>query len=756
MKSLTVKHPFISRHPYERIFPFERTVSSSDAKLVPIAKIDEDKLVIDEEALTTILTNPEVSELPVALLSVSGAFRKGKSFLLNFFLRYMRQKGYNNPDWLGKDNIADGFKWRGGKAPVTQGIVILNEPFIVDVETQKVAVFLMDTQGLFDSNSDRRLCTQIFALSTLLSSIQVFNLSQQIQENDLEYLQCFTEYARAAQAAKASHGPSFQKLMFVIRDWQELEDHDYGLDSETDSSGRTGYLNDLLSCASKNSELTAVRKYLHKSFNDIQCFFLPHPGLNVAVTRKDRQFKGELKDVATEFLYHVQVLADLLLNPKHLVPKKIYGEVITGNSLLNYAISCSKSFSRGNLPEPESMIQNSADVMNLQALNAAVDMYAYEMDKALTKSKYMEEDEVKDLNKLLVKQSMDSFDKNCSPQSKEAAENVRRNLVDTLMEQYELYKRRNFNQGEVISRQVSAGATALVQEYSTVMLEIVKKTAMEESELSAVHKQNHEMATNKFQSKFQKSRGFYEAMEKLQTDISSYYSVLKKLNFEKLNTERTQKKENETKMMILISDYLENYNGGMYEFTKSFVHPPYFVEREVKIREDVLKKFTTEAEKISKTEANIYKEILRQKMKEEFNALVKNNEENKTIMLKVIHQKKRSLAVEYRFLMQLGMRDAYVEPKVLQVIHDKFEIVLAERMIRDDDIFQVCYLPLEDEILKKGAEELRSDLRKWYKIILSTNEKNKDVFLKTTRGSKAFLAGIIQPKKDEDHVGTSM
>lgn len=47
----------------------------------------------------------------------------------------------------------------------------------------------MDTQGAFDSESTVRDCATIFALSTMLSSVQIYNLSQNIQEDDLQHLQ---------------------------------------------------------------------------------------------------------------------------------------------------------------------------------------------------------------------------------------------------------------------------------------------------------------------------------------------------------------------------------------------------------------------------------------------------------------------------------------------------------------------------------------------------------------------------------------
>lgn len=53
-------------------------------------------------------------------------------------------------------------------------------------------------QGAFDSQSTVKDCATVFAMSTMLSSVQIYNLSQNIQEDDLQHLQLFTEYGRIA------------------------------------------------------------------------------------------------------------------------------------------------------------------------------------------------------------------------------------------------------------------------------------------------------------------------------------------------------------------------------------------------------------------------------------------------------------------------------------------------------------------------------------------------------------------------------
>ena len=57
------------------------------------------------------------------------------------------------------------------------------------VFSQQVVILLMDTQGAFDSQSTVKDCATVFALSTMLSSTQVYNITSNIQEDDLQHLQ---------------------------------------------------------------------------------------------------------------------------------------------------------------------------------------------------------------------------------------------------------------------------------------------------------------------------------------------------------------------------------------------------------------------------------------------------------------------------------------------------------------------------------------------------------------------------------------
>lgn len=74
-------------------------------QIVQIVKTESGghQLKLDTEALSSILLQDKVKDKPVAVVSIAGTFRTGKSFLLNFFIRYFSRQGES--DWLDDEDV---------------------------------------------------------------------------------------------------------------------------------------------------------------------------------------------------------------------------------------------------------------------------------------------------------------------------------------------------------------------------------------------------------------------------------------------------------------------------------------------------------------------------------------------------------------------------------------------------------------------------------------------------------------------------
>ena len=206
-------------------------VPPAPAQLLPrarqIVSINDEgtNFSLDDEALQAIFQQVP-DDMKVAIVSVVGAFRTGKSFLLDLFLRYLRHaqpsarpvpagdssastawtlegvsgrrevtlEGNSNVDQSGSEK---GFSWRAGRKRNTTGIWMWDTPFRRTSQSgEEIAVFLIDTQGMFDSETSQMLTASIFGLSTLLSSYQIYNVDKRVQEDNLQHLALFTEYGR--------------------------------------------------------------------------------------------------------------------------------------------------------------------------------------------------------------------------------------------------------------------------------------------------------------------------------------------------------------------------------------------------------------------------------------------------------------------------------------------------------------------------------------------------------------------------------
>ncbi|KAI1715571.1 atlastin-1 [Ditylenchus destructor] len=358
-------------HDHKPSFP---SVPGPVAIIEPVE--EEHTFKLNEEFLEKILLNPRVADKKVSVIGVAGAFRKGKSFLLNFFLRYLKYRSHSNnatDDWLDSEPSLQGFSWRGGCERDTNGIIAWSEPFIIkDRNGEEIAVLLMDTQGSFDSQSTVKDCATIFALSTMVSSIQIYNVTHNIQEDDLQHLSLFTEYGRLALEDNIDSKP-FQSLLFVVRDWSYPYEAEYGY------LGGGRVLNRRLEVNEKqHPELQQLRKHIRASFDDIQCFLMPHPGLDVATSP---EFKGELKDISSEFQKHLRTLVPKLLDSNNIVVKSINGQPVTCRELVVYFKAYTDIFHGEELPEPKSMLAATAEANNLAAVASAKAYYAKEMEE---------------------------------------------------------------------------------------------------------------------------------------------------------------------------------------------------------------------------------------------------------------------------------------------------------------------------------------------------------------------------------------
>ncbi|KAL8100730.1 hypothetical protein AgCh_032839 [Apium graveolens] len=117
---------------------------------------------------------------PVAAVSVIGPYRSGKSFLLNQLLSLSCDEGF------GVGHMRD---------TKTKGIWVWGTPIELVVNGVKTSVFYLDTEGFESIGKSNVYDDRIFALSTILSSVLVYNLPEMIREADISRLSFAVELA---------------------------------------------------------------------------------------------------------------------------------------------------------------------------------------------------------------------------------------------------------------------------------------------------------------------------------------------------------------------------------------------------------------------------------------------------------------------------------------------------------------------------------------------------------------------------------
>ncbi|XP_064465046.1 atlastin-2-like [Ornithodoros turicata] len=411
------------------------TLGSGACPVVVRPHKDATYFEIQNDNLARLLTNSDVADLPVVVLSVAGGFRLGKSFLLGFCIRYLEHLGISsNPSgWMDEENIPlTGFFWRYGSERETTGIQLWGKVFKVQTQAHGlVAVILMDTEGSFDNRSTMEGNVTIFSMSMLLSSVQVYNLTKQITQADLEHLKLFAEYANMARRAGGQSKEVFQKLLFLIRDWQYYGEKSFGLE------GGEELLHPLLQRdLTLPSEVSELRENIRNSFSEVKCFLLPRPGDAV----ENAGFDGRLRDISEDFKYHLENLMSYLLSPERLVPKKINGRIVTCKELVCMFQTYFTIFNQKELPQPMSVFNATAFVHNKRIIDEIVKKYETAMEGiALTKTCSESDTDIEMQHERLMKQCLSQYD-NEQKMGKHDTE-LREQLVKDLHHCYDMCQR---------------------------------------------------------------------------------------------------------------------------------------------------------------------------------------------------------------------------------------------------------------------------------------------------------------------------
>ncbi|XP_037084370.1 atlastin-2-like [Pollicipes pollicipes] len=193
-----------------------------------------------------------------------------------------------------------------------------------------------------------------------------------VQNDDLEHLQLFTEYGRMALDDEGSGAP-FQKLLFLIRDWQFTE-------ISLGAAGGKEVIDEWLKEPSGNQEQEKVRKHIRDCFTEISGFLLPYPGKKVACGGKLNVCAGDMEE---DFVQYLNELMPILLAPGNLKIRTVAGNPMKARDLANYLKMYLDLFKGDKIPKPQNILQVTAETNNMVARQEARLQYIKDMESVL-------------------------------------------------------------------------------------------------------------------------------------------------------------------------------------------------------------------------------------------------------------------------------------------------------------------------------------------------------------------------------------
>ncbi|KAM4698471.1 RING finger protein 112-like [Rhinophrynus dorsalis] len=268
------------------------------------------RLRLQDSVLYDCFLNSEYAHYPVFVLCVIGEKRRGKSFLLNYIMRALRSQEKGEALSLGADDDPlKGFDWKPGTDSTTKGIWIWNRPFILDCGWEKVAVYVLDSEGSLEIENGRETCIKLSALSMILSSHLIFNVASSLKETELDYMEMYINMGEEYESQ------NLQYLDILVRDWYDSR--------KCDRDSAHFYISREIEKLQKITRYPKVLETLKSS--ETRCYLLPHPGKKIT-----GESQGRLQDMDADFQENLkEYVFDVVKGIQYRLKVDRYGNLLT-------------------------------------------------------------------------------------------------------------------------------------------------------------------------------------------------------------------------------------------------------------------------------------------------------------------------------------------------------------------------------------------------------------------------------------------
>jgi hypothetical protein len=373
-----------------------------------------------------------------------------------------------------------GFKWRPGEKRQTTGIWLWSTPYIRKLpgSDEPVAVLLMDTQGMFDSETSMNLTVSIFGLSALMASYQIYNVLARVQEDNLQHLATWAAYGRsvwqaavevdaeadarraagaaaaaaggapagsAASSAAASASSSSSSLSAAgskpARPAGSASGSAAGAASGSSRSHGTPYqaleflVRDAVLRTKDIKDETALREEMSSHLAGV----MSRTHLDdLRVTREqitesfesvscyllphpgfevseNEQYDGSIQQIRDGFRVLLERYVHKVFSER-IAPKRLHGRAITASELQRLFVTYSRLFQDGkSFPEPKSLLTATAEANNRNAYDASLAAFRRLMDTmAGTGKPHVKDAELKEHAARCTEMALEQFDQVCA------------------------------------------------------------------------------------------------------------------------------------------------------------------------------------------------------------------------------------------------------------------------------------------------------------------------------------------------------